>query len=93
MGKDNQIKKSDDKPPSESACPPAACSAGPVFELVRYNKRRRSRGAEAAEVKVAWPEGHSEYLWMSQQDLRNNISEYGNSPGLLDALVAYRENA
>ena len=61
----------------------------PKFELHRYNPRRASRGAEAAEVKVTWPDGGEEYLWMSKRDLKENMKEFGACDGLLDALNAY----
>lgn len=64
----------------------------PTFELVEYNPRRRSRGAEAARVKVTWQDGETELLWMSQKDIRANLRESGKSKGLDDAAKAYNLN-
>lgn len=64
----------------------------PDFRLVRYNPRRAARGAEAAEVKVTFPDGESEFLWMSIGDIKNNIHQWGNSAGLTAALEAYKTN-
>lgn len=66
---------------------------GTTFRLYRYNPRRRARGVEAAEVEVTWPDGDKELLWMTQQDIRDNLKQFGDSQGLRDALEAYRLNA
>jgi hypothetical protein len=62
------------------------------FELISYNPRLAARGAEAAEVRVTWPDGDSFCVWMSRRDVKNNIKERGASKGLLDALEAYKVN-
>jgi hypothetical protein len=64
----------------------------PKFELHRYNPRRKARGVEAAEMKVTWPDGEVEYLWMSEADIRANIKEFGPSAGLGRAVGAYVAN-
>lgn len=81
--------------PAGAGSSPSSCSGGdgrPKFELHRYNPRRAARGAEAAEVKVTWPDGEEEYLWMSKRDINANMKEWGACDGLLDALNAYRQN-
>lgn len=60
--------------------------------LERFNPRRHARGSEAAEMKVTWPDGDVEFLWMSKKDIKANMKEWGCSDGLLDALNAYRSN-
>lgn len=67
------------------------------FRLVRYNPRRRMRGAEAAEVEIidGDPRYESYCLWMSENDVKRNIAESVDGDdvsGLRDALQAYREN-
>lgn len=82
--------------PASAGSSPSSCCGGdgrPKFELHRYNPRRAAREAEAAEVKVTWPDGEEEYLWMSERDLNANMKEWGACDGLLDALNAYRQNA
>jgi hypothetical protein len=64
----------------------------PTFTLVRYNPRRKARGVEAARVKVTWPAGDTEELWMSEADLRNNIRDFGSNESLANALKAYKSN-
>lgn len=64
----------------------------PTFTLVRFNPRRAARGAEAAKVKIIWPDGDTEELWMSRADIRNNLNERGPSEGLSAALNAYKAN-
>jgi hypothetical protein len=81
--------------PAGAGSSPSSCSGGegrPKFELHRYNPRRAARGAEASEVKVTWPDGEEEYLWMSKRDINANMKEWGACDGLLDALNAYRQN-
>lgn len=63
-----------------------------MFELVRYNPRRRARGAEAAEVKVTWPDGDEALLWMSEKNIADNIAGFGECDGLSAAREAYRKN-
>lgn len=60
--------------------------------LIRFNPRRAARGAEAAEVRMEFPDGDTETLWMNQRDIRANIREHGWSQGLEDALEAYKAN-
>ncbi len=62
----------------------------PIFTLHRFNPRRHQRGVEAAEVKVKWPDGNTEYLWMSKMDIEANAVEYGWQDGLRQALQAYQ---
>ena len=61
-------------------------------KLVRYNPRRKARGAEAAEVTVAWGDGEQQTLWMSERDLKANIKQHGRLQGFVDALEAYKAN-
>ena len=64
------------------------------FRLVRYNPRRKMRGAEAAEVEMS--DGDERFcLWMSKRDCKRNLAEAvegDDVSGLRDALAAYRNN-
>lgn len=64
----------------------------PTFKLERYNPRRRSRGAEAAELSIKYSDGSEDLIWMSQNDIAANIAEFGPCEGLNAALNAYRDN-
>lgn len=61
-------------------------------KLVRYNPRRKARGAEAAEVTVVWDDGEHQTLWMSERNLKYNIKLHGPLQGFNDALEAYKAN-
>lgn len=63
----------------------------PSFRFVEFNPRRAFRGAEAARVEVDYGHGDVDFLWMSPQDIRNNMMAYGRQDGLLKALDAYRQ--
>ena len=88
MNDENEIKK------EGGGSAGASCSAvGPTFELIRYNPRRKARGAEAAEVRCTWDGDETADLWMSEKDIKRNIKVYGPQKGLTDALKAYRQNS
>lgn len=93
MTEETQLPQTEKLPPVDAAASGSDGDGRPKFELHRYAPRRAARGAEAAEVKVTWPEGDVEYLWMSRKDIRKNMKEWGACDGLLDALNAYRQNA
>lgn len=61
-----------------------------TFELIEFNTNRLLRGAEAAKVAVIKDGQQSDWLWMSPQDIRNNIAEFGPSEPLEKALAQYR---
>jgi len=61
------------------------------FRLVRYNPRRKARGARAAELEIS-DENGSMALWMNERDLKANVREYGPHEALLEAMVAYTGN-
>lgn len=61
----------------------------PAFKFVGFNPRRRARGAEAAQVEVDYGDGKKEWLWMSRDDIMENIESFGGSPELQKALAAY----
>ncbi len=69
--------------------PPTTTPGPPLFTLTRFNPRRAARGAEAAEVEVTWSNGHRELLWMSEEDIAENIKIHGNQAGLTAANDAY----
>ncbi len=46
------------------------------INLKRFNKRRASRGADAAEFEIQYSTGNSEIIWMSKIDIRRNIAMY-----------------
>jgi hypothetical protein len=67
----------------------AAC---PQFELMEFNPVRFFRGTAAARVRVV--DGDDDYwLWMSRRDIQRNIKLYGQAPGLVSALTAYKDKA
>ena len=55
------------------------------FKFIEFNPRRKARGAEAARVEV-----DGEWMWMSKQDIKFNIREFGQHPELLKALESYK---
>lgn len=61
----------------------------PQFRLIEFNPRRATRGAEAARVEVTYSDGDVDILWMSPQDIRKNMREFGQQAGLQKALEAY----
>lgn len=61
-----------------------------TFKLVRFNKRRLLRGAEAAEVDVFEDGVHTQRLWMSQTDIKRNVKLHGHLAGLAEVQEAYR---
>lgn len=82
------------KGPNGEACRPTAVSFAieglandcPDFKFVEFNPRRKKqRGAEAARV-----EADGEWMWMSKNDIKNNIRDFGPHPELLKALEAYK---
>lgn len=64
----------------------------PLFTFLRFNARRAARGKEAAEVEATWPDGDTDTLWMSEQDIKNNAADHGWQDGLRSALAAYRKD-
>lgn len=61
----------------------------PSFRLVRFNPRRKIRKVGAAEVEIT-EAGQMFRLWMTEQDIKDNIVMFGRHPGLVAALEAYR---
>lgn len=59
------------------------------FKLMRFNPRRALRGAPAAELECTG-DGPPFLLWMSKQDIANNIRDFGQHPELLKARQHYR---
>lgn len=64
-------------------------SGVPTFALYEFNPRRAQRGAEAASVRVTWPDGEQDLLWMCERDVLHNRLKFGDSPGLREVLRAY----
>lgn len=60
------------------------------FRLVDFNQTRHLRGKPAARVEVD-PDGA--WLWMTAQDLRLNIRDFGDHPELRKALQSYGASA
>lgn len=60
-----------------------------TFQLIEFNTNRLRRGAEAAKVAVIEDGQQIDCLWMSPQDIRNNITEFGPSAPLETALAHY----
>lgn len=63
----------------------------PAFRLVEFNARRVRRGAEGARVEVRYSSEPDdfEWLWMSAQDVRDNLAEFGADAELEKALAVY----
>lgn len=63
----------------------------PTFRFVEYNPRRAQRGKEAVRVEVNYPTDPTcepQLLWMSAEDIMENIESFGGSPER--ALAAYQ---
>lgn len=61
----------------------------PAFRFVEFNPRRAARGKEAARVEVTYGDGGTDLLWMSKEDILDNIKNFGGSTELQKALAAY----
>lgn len=61
-----------------------------AFRFIEYNPRRAVRGAEAARVAILEDGENVGWVWMSREDIRANIAEFGPSAELTKALEAYR---
>lgn len=61
------------------------------FEMIEFNHVRHMRGKEAAKIRVIEDGEPQGYLWMSVDDLRANIRDFGHSEALEQALRAYGE--
>lgn len=64
-----------------------------TFELIDFNHVRDARGKEAAKISVIEDGEPQGFLWMSAEDLRANIRDFGPSDALDKALRAYGEKA
>lgn len=62
------------------------------FTLIRYNPRRKARGAEAAELEVLQNGTVIDRLWMSLKNIKDNLKSFPEDEGLLAALAAYKNN-
>lgn len=62
------------------------------FELIEFNHVRYARGKDAAKVRVIEGGNSQGFLWMSVDDLRANIRDFGPSDALHKALRAYGES-
>ena len=62
------------------------------FVLIRFNPRRNTRGAEAAELQVLQDGKPIDLLWMSKSDVKSNLKLFPNDTGLLAAIAAYKSN-
>lgn len=63
----------------------------PTFRFVEFNPRRARRGKEAARVEVRYSSGDTELLWMSPEDIMENLETFGDTPALQSALAAYQQ--
>ena len=59
----------------------------PEFVFIKFNPRRKMRGAPAARVQV---DRSGVWLWMSRSDLQKNIKAFGAHSELLKALAEYK---
>jgi len=48
------------------------------------------RGAEAVQIRVLEDGEVTDFLWMSESDIKNNIKDFGESPALSKGLECYR---
>ena len=62
----------------------------PAFRFIEFNPRRAMRGKEAARVEVHYSGEEPEWLWMSANDIMENIETFGGSPELQKALATYQ---
>lgn len=62
-----------------------------AFEFIEFNRVRWMRDKEAAKIYVLEGGVGQGYLWMSVDDLRANIRDFGPSDALDNALNAYGE--
>ena len=62
-----------------------------IFTLLRFNPCRADRGAPAAEVLIR-DDDNEVLLWMSLKNIEDNIREFGEHPGLVEARDKYREH-
>lgn len=62
----------------------------PQFRFVEFNPRRAARNKEAARVEVIYGPGDTDLLWMSRDDILENIENFGGSTELQKALAAYQ---
>lgn len=60
--------------------------AGPDFEFLEFNGNRAMRGAAAARVRVS---KDGDWLWMTREDVRANIANFGRCDALVQALQCY----
>ena len=58
------------------------------FRLLRFNLVRFQRGVEAARVEV---DANGDWLWMSKDDVVNNMADFGVHQDLLKAYGMYIE--
>lgn len=68
-----------------------ADSSVTTFELIEFNHVRYSRGKEAAKIRIIENGEPQDWLWMSAQDVRLNIKQYGTNDAFERALRAYGE--
>lgn len=60
-----------------------------TFELLEFNHVRYARGKEAAKIRII-ENGHPQgFLWMSAEDLQNNLRDFGADEVLIKALRHY----
>lgn len=64
-----------------------------TFELIQFNAVRHMRGKQAAKIAIYEDGDQKGFLWMSPDDLRANIKDFGTCPALEKALRAYGEQA
>ena len=64
----------------------------PLFYFLGIDQDRRKAGIEAAKFELTWPDPKRpiELLWMSKQDIKTNIGEFGTQAHLSQALISYK---
>lgn len=69
---------------------PSATTERQGFRFIEWNEVRALRGKEAARVALVEYGKDTGWLWMSKNDIAENIVSYGQHPELLKALAQYR---
>lgn len=62
----------------------------PTFRFIDFNPRRVVRGKEGARVEVQYPGSEPQWLWMTEENVLENIETFGGHPELQKALACYK---
>lgn len=62
----------------------------PQFEVIKFSKRRLQRGLAPLSMRVVHGEGDEDVLWLSPEELRKYIQQFGPLEALLAGQELYR---